>query len=198
MALNKRKALKELVKELEKNYLLQHACNKLGLTRSTIYRWMRENEEFAISLRASQAVGRRYMSDYVESKLFKNIEDQDQRAIEFWLKNNNERYRSHEKAMEQKIDSLKLQLRESQAALAAYGSGDLLMDRFVDWKRVSEYMDSPEWQENEIVRKGILRGTSLREIEVLDQVGKILTQKTLAEYAIKAGILPDENEDPAD
>ncbi len=191
MALNKRKATKELTKELEKNYLLQGACNKLGLTRSTVYRWMQENEEFAVKLRTAQAIGRRSMSDYVESKLLKNIGDHNQRAIEFWLKCNNEHYRSNEKALDRQIDSLKDQLKQGRAALAAIGS-DSLFKRFVDWPKVEEYMNSPEWRERQAQLNGIYRGHSAHEKEILDQVQKILRQIKMAEHITKIGGIPNE------
>ncbi len=197
MALDKPKALKALVKELEKNYLLQRACSKLGLTRSTVYRWMQEDPAFAAELRAAQGIGRRYMSDYVESKLLKNVEDQNQRAIEFWLKSNNERYRTHEKALQRQIDSLKEQLRESQSALAAYPNDELF--NYVDLEKLRNYIDSTEWNEGVQLLERISQGASPQEQEVLRQVKLILKQTALAKNAIKAEIrFLEENDDVVD
>ena len=196
MALDKPKALKQLVKELEKNYLLQRACSKVGLTRSTVYRWMQEDPTFAAELRAAQGIGRRYMSDYVESKLLKNVEDQNQRAIEFWLKSNNEHYRSHEKALERKIDILETKLRESQAALSAYPDEELL--NYIDMQKLNSYIGSHEWEEGVQLLGQIYQGGTPHQQEVLQQVKLILKQTALAKIALKGGFLPDENNELVD
>lgn len=197
MALNKRKAQKELVKELEKNYLLQRACNKLGLTRSTVYRWMQEDEEFATAIRHAQAIGRRYMSDFVESKLLKNIEAQEQRAIEFWLRNNNEHYRSHETALDRKVEYLQKQLHESQAALAQVGK-ETIFKEFIDWQRVGDYLRSPEYQEIKQVLKGINTGAAAYDEKNLAQVRKVLAHILLADHITQAENIPEEYVDLVD
>lgn len=196
MALDKSKALKQLVAELEKNYLLQRACSKLGLTRSTVYRWMQEDPAFAAELRAAQGIGRRFMSDYVESKLLKNVEDQNQRAIEFWLKSNNERYRSHEKALQRRIDGLKEQLREAQSALAAYPDEELL--NYIDMQKLNSYIGSHEWEEGVQLLEQIYQGGTPHQQEVLRQVKLILKQTALAKIALKREFLPEVNNDMVD
>ena len=196
MALNKPKALKALVKELEKNYLLQRACSKLGLTRSTVYRWMQEDPEFAAEVRAAQGIGRRFMSDYVESKLLKNVEDQHERAIEFWLKSNNERYRTHEKALQRQIDVLKDKLRESQTALSVYPNEELF--NYIDMQKLNNYVGSAEWDEGMQLLERIAQGGTPQEQEVLRQVKLVLKQTALAKNALKSEFLPDENDDLVD
>lgn len=197
MALNKRNALTELVKELEKNYLLQRACNKSGLTRSTVYRWMRADESFANKIRVAQTIGRRYMSDFVESKLLKNIENGDQRAIEFWLKNNNEHYHSTEKATQRKIDQLTEDLQQSRAALNVMGRGNVYKD-FIDWPKVMEYAESPEFKTATELEHGIYAGSLPNEKVVLDQARRIVTEFKIAEFIADAGILPEEPIDLVD
>jgi len=196
MALNKPKALKALVKELEKNYLLQRACSKLGLTRSTVYRWMQEDPEFAAEVRAAQGIGSRFMSDYVESKLLKNVEDQHERAIEFWLKSNNERYRTHEKALQRQIDVLKDKLRESQTALSVYPNEELF--NYIDMQKLNNYVGSAEWDEGMQLLERIAQGGTPQEQEVLRQVKLVLKQTALAKNALKSEFLPDENDDLVD
>lgn len=197
MALNKRRTRKELIQELEKNYLLQPACSKLGLTRSTVYRWMKEDQEFDQAVRLAQSMGRRYMSDYTESKLFKNIESQNQRSIEFWLKNNNEHYKSRDRAADKIIESLSQQLKESRSALSAVGSRNLYFD-FIDVEKVMNYLESPEVMETKALRQGIYSGHSVHEKELLAQMRKLLVQMKIAEYAEGAGLLPEESDELAD
>jgi hypothetical protein len=197
MASNKRRLRKELIQELEKNYLLQPACSKLGLTRSAVYRWMKQDQEFGKAVRDSQLIGRRYMSDYTETKLFKNIERQDERAIEYWLKNNNERYKSLDITSSKIIASLKQQLSESQAALSAVGKNNIFSN-FVDHDKMMRYIESPEAKEIEMLMSGIHKESSPHQKEVMDQARKVIMQIELARYAKEEGLLPEESNEIAD
>jgi len=197
MALNKRKIQKQLVQELEKNYLLQRACHKLGLTRSTVYRWMQEDAEFTAAVHNAQAIGRRAMSDFVESKLLKNIDNHEERAIEFWLKNNNEHYRSRETALDRKVDGLERELRESRAALAMVGKESLMKD-FIDWPKVGAYLRSPEHQRIKHMLEGISTGGAAYDEKNLAQVRKILAEILLAQHLSTTENIPEEYTDLVD
>lgn len=87
---NKNKIL-ELLKE---NPNLQRACKKAGFARSTVYRWMEEDIDFRDDVRNAQEIGYDTMNDYVEAKLMENIQTNNQRSIEFYLRHNNQRYAS--------------------------------------------------------------------------------------------------------
>lgn len=197
MVLNKLKVRKDLIQELEKNYLLQPACSKIGLTRSTVYRWMKDDQEFDQAVKMAQSVGIKYMSDYTESKLFKNIENQEQRAIEFWLRNNNERYKMRDRAADRTINNLNQQLKESQAALANVGPNSLYT-RFLNVEEVTKYFKSSKYREEEKLRKGIYKESTIHDKEIMDQVRKIIAQEKFAKLAQSAGILPEENDELAD
>lgn len=87
---NKNKIL-ELLKE---NPNLQRACKKAGFARSTVYRWMEEDIDFRDDIRDAQEIGQDTMNDYVEAKLMENIQGNNQRSIEFYLRHNNPKYAS--------------------------------------------------------------------------------------------------------
>ena len=58
------------------------ACNAVGITRETHYRWMRDDESYAQEIEnAIEATG-----DYVEDKLMKHIQADDLTAIIFYCK----------------------------------------------------------------------------------------------------------------
>jgi hypothetical protein len=58
------------------------ACQEAGIARQTYYRWRQENEEFALLCdEAYEEAG-----DFVESKLYDNIEENDTTAIIFYCK----------------------------------------------------------------------------------------------------------------
>lgn len=89
-----KKLEKELIEELEKTGIILSACSKVGLPRSTFYRWYREDLEFKFMIDDAVQLGRANMVDFAESKQIKNIEAGNQRAIEFYLKHNDPRYRN--------------------------------------------------------------------------------------------------------
>ena len=81
MAQNKKEKLLEALKETRG--LIYHACKKAGnISRSTYYRYMRDDKEFAEAveeIKESQI-------DYVEGQLIKNISKGKETSIIFYLK----------------------------------------------------------------------------------------------------------------
>ena len=63
--------------------LIYHACKKAGnISRSTYYRYMREDKEFAKAVKEIQEA----QIDYVEGELIKNIARGKETSIIFYLK----------------------------------------------------------------------------------------------------------------
>lgn len=85
---------KELVLEIEKTGIINASCAKNGLSTSTFYRWCNEDPRFRLKIDNAKEIGRKNMVDFAESKLIKNIGNDNERAIEFYLKHNDKRYRS--------------------------------------------------------------------------------------------------------
>jgi len=90
---NKR-TIKALFSELEKTGIAANACNKAGVARSTYYRWYNDDIEFRMGADQATEIGRANMVDFAESKLVQNVNDGVQRAVEFYLKHNDSRYRN--------------------------------------------------------------------------------------------------------
>lgn len=87
------KLVDKLVAELERTGIPLTACSKVGVSRSTYYRWRQENIVFKLQTDEAIQIGRENITDLAESKLVKNIGDGNQRAIEFQLRHNDSRYR---------------------------------------------------------------------------------------------------------
>ena len=81
MAQNKKEKLLKALAETQG--LIYHACKKAGnISRSTYYRYMREDEEFAKAVEDIKEA----QIDYVEGQLIKNISDGKETSIIFYLK----------------------------------------------------------------------------------------------------------------
>ena len=61
--------------------IVSTACNRTGISRSSYYKWYKEDEEFRQKVDDIENV----KLDFVESKLFKNIENETEKSIIFYL-----------------------------------------------------------------------------------------------------------------
>lgn len=71
---------------------ISSACQKVGLSRNTIYRWCSEDPEFKHRLDQAMTIGNDSVSDLAESKLIGLINGSDFRAIAYWLDNKKKDY----------------------------------------------------------------------------------------------------------
>lgn len=92
MSRNKEKTQARLIKAFKENPITSSVCKKIGVARSTYYRWLDEDYEFKKEAEAALEIGRNRMVDVAESKLLSRVNEGDQRAVEFYLKNNSKRY----------------------------------------------------------------------------------------------------------
>lgn len=61
--------------------IVSTACNRTGISRSSFYKWYHEDEEFRKKVDEIDNL----KLDFVESKLFKNIENEKEKSIIFYL-----------------------------------------------------------------------------------------------------------------
>lgn len=84
---------KELVvDQLKKTPVVEVACQKVGVGRTTFYRWRREDAEFDSSCAEALGSGIELVNDLAESKLIGQIQDSSLPAIAFWLRNRHKAY----------------------------------------------------------------------------------------------------------
>lgn len=82
----------KIIEYLDEKPFLSHACKKSGVSRATIYRWMKDNVQFRNEVEYALSLGRKNMCDVAEASLFKKTADGDMPAIRFVLQNNEPRY----------------------------------------------------------------------------------------------------------
>lgn len=81
-----------LLDALREMPIIQIACRKTGVSRSSFYRWRREDREFRQRSGEAMAQGIEFINDMSESQLITLIREKKLPAIALWLKHNNERY----------------------------------------------------------------------------------------------------------
>lgn len=83
---------KALTAQLERTPIIELACDKVGVSRTTFYRWIRTSKTFAKDVEKSMATGRDFINDLAESQVISLIKQGDIKAIRLWLAHNNARY----------------------------------------------------------------------------------------------------------
>ena len=83
MGKKERNLKKEALLEALENGLgiVSTACTRTGISRSSFYKWYNEDEEFKKKVDEIDNV----KLDFVETKLFKNIENEKEKSIIFYL-----------------------------------------------------------------------------------------------------------------
>ena len=90
------KTKRKLLNEIQKFGNVYLSCLKIGISRATYYRWKQEDEKFKKEAEEAERVGRENICDVAEHSLLQNIKNKDQRAIEFTLTHNSEKYKRNQ------------------------------------------------------------------------------------------------------
>lgn len=83
-----------LLSELRKNSVMTVACQKSGIPRSTVYRWLNDDPSFAGMVEEAESEGRETVNDMAESVIIKKIREENLHAAKYWLSHNKELYRT--------------------------------------------------------------------------------------------------------
>jgi hypothetical protein len=84
---------KELLLEyLKKMPIVETACARASVGRSTFYRWRKEDKEFAKAVFEAMAEGEGLITDLSENQLISLIKDRNFQAIQLWLKHHHKKY----------------------------------------------------------------------------------------------------------
>lgn len=92
LAIETEKKKRELVSQLRKTPIVQLACERSGVGRSTYYQWRASDKIFARVAERAIDAGRFFINDLAESKLISMIQGGNLTATIFWLKYNHPQY----------------------------------------------------------------------------------------------------------
>jgi hypothetical protein len=82
----------KFLEQLERVPNVSLACEKVGLSRNTVYRWCIEDTDFKARMDTALDSGVHSVNDLAESKLISHINNGNLRAIQYWLDNNKKNY----------------------------------------------------------------------------------------------------------
>jgi hypothetical protein len=90
----KKDRVKDLfLEQLKKVPNIQVACEKVGVARSTVYKWRDEDPEFKTALEQALAEGEAMLNDLGENQLYSLMLERHYPAIQFWLRHRNPKFR---------------------------------------------------------------------------------------------------------
>lgn len=92
--MKKSKVAKQFLEELTKVPIVQVACEKTGVSRTSIYRWRKKDTQFSKAMDDALAQGVAFVNDMSESQLLTMIKEKNWSAISFWLRHRNDNYKA--------------------------------------------------------------------------------------------------------
>jgi len=82
----------DIVETLHQYPIIQVACQKCGLSRSTFYRRREDDENFKYDTKMAIYRGKKFINDIAETNLLWLVQAKNPGAIYYWLNNNHEWY----------------------------------------------------------------------------------------------------------
>lgn len=95
--MKKKRVRDKFLKELEKIPIVQVACERVGISRQTVYRWRNEDPEFLYAMGVALNQGEELLNDVAESQLFALVKDKNFSAIRYHLSRRHPKYKEREK-----------------------------------------------------------------------------------------------------
>jgi transposase len=83
----------DVIKEIENELTIKSVCKKLGLSRQTVYRWLKEDKKFGKDLHNARQQAIADMNDECENRVLNKIRNDDAQMIKFWLRYHHEDYK---------------------------------------------------------------------------------------------------------
>lgn len=88
---------KQLLHEITQVPVIEIACQKVGISRQTFYRWRAANTSFSQEIETALNMGRDFVNDVSESTILEHIKNGEIRPAIFWLRHNNPRYKNNQR-----------------------------------------------------------------------------------------------------
>ncbi len=87
------KQKKIFLDHLRKIPIIQFACEKSGIGRTTVYRWKKRSKKFSEDMEKAIGEGEELINDMSESQLISLIREKNFAAVRFWLTHRNSKFR---------------------------------------------------------------------------------------------------------
>ena len=90
----KKNRIKNLfLEQIKKIPIIEVACEKVGIARSSIYRWLSEDKEFSKELEKALLEGETRINELSKTQLISLIQEKNYPAISFWLRHRDPKFK---------------------------------------------------------------------------------------------------------
>lgn len=87
------KSKAEFIEQLKQAPIIQLVCEKMGIPRSTLYRWKDEDLDFDDDIADAMSEGQQFMDDIVENKFMALVNDKHWPAIHCYITRRHPKFR---------------------------------------------------------------------------------------------------------
>lgn len=86
------------LEELKEIPIVSAVCKRVGISKASVYRWLKDDLDFAKEVENALSKGRDTVTDLAEGQLISLIKKGNLQAIKTWLESNTDRYFKPKKA----------------------------------------------------------------------------------------------------
>lgn len=124
--MKKDKVQDKFLAELERVPIVTAACEKVGISRNTYYRWCDEDADFALAAQERLEIGTEFVNDFAQSNILNGIKSGDINTSKWWLSSRDKKFRKpfpvtryidhrlEDEERERKIEEKKKQMKNFQ------------------------------------------------------------------------------------
>ncbi len=105
---------KLMIETLQKYPVVEAACHKVGITRTTHYRWIQEDRAYAGEVVGALYASSEVVNDVCVSKLIEAAERGERWAIYFWLRNRHPQFNNDPIVRNMHLRLAKIELKEQE------------------------------------------------------------------------------------
>lgn len=120
-----------IIEHLKTTPIIQVACQKSGINKSTFYRWYKKDKKFKERVRKAKREGFSFINDLAESQLITLIKEKHPTAIFYWLNNHKRPYSDKKVLLNPKE---KFELMDSMVSYEPLSAYRLLLKKTIQGK----------------------------------------------------------------
>jgi len=90
--MKKYKLSKQFLEEFSKVPVISVACERVGISRNTLYKWKKDDDNFRKEIEKAEKLGTESITDLAQSKLILHVQRGEPWAIKFLLRNRHKNY----------------------------------------------------------------------------------------------------------
>jgi hypothetical protein len=152
--MKKHRLQKKFLEEITRTPIVQHACEKVGISRNTYYRWVNEDIDFSLAAEECLRFGIDFVNDHAESNILSGIKKGEMRATTYWLSHRHKEYRKPfiiKRESDLLEDNYKLEMAQAHKDVDVWVDGWMKGEEERKLRIATELFE--EWKKEELKKK---------------------------------------------